>query len=319
MRKLIILYLAACMLCAGCAAQAPIQPVPPQATEAAPAETPAPEPAPTQAPAPLVTITEPIRVEPGETKAADLNGDGREETVSVLAVEDDPGAEEDETVYYFVVADTTGKETLRHCSEPYTYSCYAYVADIDADGRAELFFCQTYMSDDLITKCWRQEGGAFRGLCFLERDCETCVSDCYGLIEGFCDGGIRVSAYVNVLGTRVGQRDYLISGDVFVPAPDSVWDFRQTLPVEDPDTWAFYTLKTTKSMPVVLDGKPDMLPARTKLLLTGTDAKESAFFVTEDGAEGEISIAPNDVNGWGWAIAGESEQDWFAEPLPYAG
>lgn len=308
------------MLCAGCAA--PLAPAPTQTPDAQASEQPAaptPAPTPTQAPAPFVTITEPIRIEAGETKSADLNGDGEEEKVSILVVENDPGAEADETVYYFVVTDGAGKETLRHCSELYTYACYAYVADMDADGRAELFFSQTYMSDDLITKCWRQEGETFRGLCFLERDCETCVSDCYGLVEGFCDNGIRVSAYVNLLGTRVGQRDYLLSGDVFVPAPDSVWDFRQTLPPDDADTWTYYALKTAKPLPVVIDGKQETLPARTKLVLTGTDAKESASFITEEGVEGIIQLTPDDVNGWGWAIAGEPEQDWFAQTLPYAG
>ncbi|MDO5112413.1 MAG: hypothetical protein Q4E65_08915 [Clostridia bacterium] len=312
MKKLLIIILALGLLCAGCAG-APT--AAPEATEAAATPTPVPK----ETPAPVVTITAPVRIEAGERKTADLNGDGREETVSILVVEDDPGAEEDETIFYFVVADDTGKETLRQCSEPYTYAAYGYVADMDADGRAELFFSQTFASDDLITKCWRSEGEAFRGLCFLESDCVTCVSDCYGLIDGFVENGVRVSAYVNVLGTRVGLRDYTLSGDVFTPAPQSAWDFTATLPADDPDTWEFYTLKTAKPLPVTMDGKPDELPAGTELLITGTDAQSSAAFVTKDGVTGSIAIAEDVATGWGWAIADVPEQDYFEEYLPYAG
>lgn len=330
MRKLFILWIAACMLCAGCAAKTPPEAVAAQTPAApaaaqpldeteAPAETAAPTPSPTKAPAPLVTIAEPIRVETGETKTADLNGDGEPESVSILAVEDDPNMEPGEIIYYFVVTDSAGKETLRQASEPYSYRAYGYIADIDADGSAELFFCQTYMSDDFSTKCYRCEGDAFRELYFLDQDDKTRIPGCYALIDGFCDNGVRVSAYVNVLGTRIGQRAYLLDGDVFAPAPDALWDFCQTLPVDDADTWEYYALKTAKALPVVINGKRGELPARTKLLLTGTDAKESAAFITKDGVEGVILIAPDEVNRWGWAIAGEPEQDWFAEPLPYAG
>ncbi len=310
MKKLLMIIFVLCLLCAGCA------PVP--------APTPAPEAVAIIGGADgpttiyLADTLAPMRIEPGESKAADLNGDGREETVSILAVEDDPGAEADETVYYFVVTDDTGKEMLRQCSEAFTYLAYGYVADVDADGRAELFFCQTFMSDDLVTKCWRSEGETFRGLCFLERDCETCVSDCYGVIDGFGDNCVRVSAYIDVLGTRGGLREYVIDGDVFVPAPDSLWDFTSGLPIDDPDTWEFYTLTTAKPLPATINGQPDTLPAGTALIITGSDAKTVAAFHTQDGVDGRLAISPS-AQGWGWDIAGEPEQNWFTGYLPYAG
>lgn len=313
MKKLFIAALTFFLLCSGCAKSAPAAP------PAAPAQTPQATPVQTAEPTPLpVSIPTPVRVEAGGSKSIDLNGDGREETVSILVSENDPGAEEDETLYYFIVADANGTELLRQCSETLTYSAYAYAADIDKDGRAELFFCQTFMSDDLITKCYRCEGDTFRGLCFLESDCDTCVSDCYGLIEGFGENSVRVSSHVNVLGTRGGLRDYVLDGDVFVPAPDSLWDFTSTYPSDDPDTWEFYTLETSKPLPVTIDGKPDTLPVSTKLIITGTDAKDVAEFLTKEGVKGSFAIQ-EDASGWGWMIAGEPEQDWFKGDLPYAG
>lgn len=301
-----------------CACAAPASPGTPTATQALTA-TPEPAQTPVVTPAVGASIPAPIRIEAGESKTIDLNGDGRIETVSILVVEDDPGAVEDETVFYFTVSDDTGKELLRQCSETLTYRAYGYIADVEGDGRAELFFCETYCSDDLITKCWRSEGEAFRELVFLEKDCVTCVSNCFGLIEDIADGGIVISAYIDVLGTRGALRRYVPDGDVYVPEAGSLWDLTRDLPVDAPETWEYYTLTVAKDLPVTIDDKEDVLPAGTQLLITGTDAKSVATFYTKDGVTGSIEIAADTVNGWGWLIEGEPEQDWFTEYLPYAG
>ena len=137
MRKLLWIAMVVCLLLTGCTAAPAAEPaLEAQAAEAA--ETPAQQmqtPAPAAEPIPVPAVTEPVRIEAGESKTLDVNGDGKTEVVTILVAEDDPGALEDETVYYFVVKDETGKELLRQVSEQLTYMAYGYVMDADGDGR----------------------------------------------------------------------------------------------------------------------------------------------------------------------------------------
>lgn len=263
---------------------------------------------------------ETIRIEAGESALCDLDGDGTQETIGITAEENAPDAEEDETVYTLYVRAADGTEQKKR-SEVLTYKAYALIGDMnEADQSKELFFTQIYVSDDLVTDCLRYEAGSgFIPLYFDEFLFFDTPACCYGAVEKVEDGLLTVNANVDVLGSRGGVRDFVFKDGCFTAAPDSIWDFTEYTDPLDEESWLYFGLKLKADMPASMDGGGDTISAGDTILITGTDAKSFVRFVDKHGKTGTIAIEHNDLDGWGWLIAGRAEQDYFEDELPYAG
>ncbi|MEA4965474.1 MAG: hypothetical protein VB055_06610 [Oscillospiraceae bacterium] len=247
----------------------------------------------------------------------DWDGDGEMETIDMVEY-DYPG----------VVADTAYKLVLTNGSEIDEYddlgiwNRYVYLADPDMDGVTELLVSGDAASNDYVTFCWKLTAGEPERVYF---DGEIR----YGDMEGpqmYVDGGFEglgdgtqmlFGSNVNVLGTYGGFRPYQFVDGVINPVPDTIWDF----------------VGSETEMTTLLEVKADLvggrngtdvteadavLPAGTRLCMTGTDCVDCAWFVTSDGQFGRFRIAVGS-EGYGWAIDGVGENEIFGMVMPYAG
>ncbi len=71
-------------------------------------------------------------------------------------------------------------------------------------------------------------------------------------------------------------------------------------------------------MPATFEGAERVLEKGEKIFITATDYESFVEFVTEAGERGRVAVEPNTAE-WGYLIAGEPEQDYFEDMLPYAG
>lgn len=260
---------------------------------------------------------EPVRIKAGEKYSGSLNNSGKPASVELLLDPDAEDAGEDEDVYFLVITGEDGKENKVR-SEPYVYQIEAWVADLDEDGVREIFLSQVYASDDRSLQCWHMENGALKSLYFNFDSYGQSNADYYGVLEEINKGGITIGAYVDMLGTRDATRPFVLEGYSFKPAEGSRWVFGEYYTNNDQETWNNYGLELAKEMSVTLEGEKTDLSAGTKIMLISTDYESEADFILKDGRTGTLSVQ-KDIDGWGWLIDGESEQDYFTSYLPYAG
>ena len=193
-----------------------------------------------------------------------------------------------------------------------------YLADLDADGVAEILFSGDMGSDDYITCAWRGdtlEVIPFTGEARREQDPQERTNAADGRVV-FSDLQLYLESWSYQLGTYAAVRAYTYEGGVIAPA-DNPWS--------DPSCWSYPRNRTwltvTKPVPAVWpDGGETPLEAGTEILLGGTDGN-TAFFTTRDGRTGAIRLEfRHDADGYfaGWTIDGVPEDDCF-QMLPYAG
>lgn len=245
----------------------------------------------------------------------DLDGNGSNETISIDIAGDDPSYGQ----HSFVVTDdSTGKA---YSAETYIqYNPTVTIADLDRDGRFEILLCGDCGSDDYFTYAWRWDGElreiSFTGELRYGNDgsAQNCLD---GAVEGIGmpeDGSdsvpaISVGSFIYMLGTYGGHRSYALGEDgAIAPMADSVWTFTNN---------EVY-LETAAALPATMEnGGSTELPAGTKLVLTGTNAVDTMWFMTESGEAGSLSVK-QDASSGSWLVGGINENDAFVS-LPYAG
>lgn len=205
----------------------------------------------------------------------------------------------------------------------YLFNVSVWAADLDSDGLTEIFVSGDVASDDYYTYCLRCENGEIRQLPFadVERgsDYKGYTDYGYGMVTGFGENTVTLTGSQDMLGTRFAKRTFKLDGGLFVTADDGLWRF--DIDLSDPDLWQYRSLNPVQPIPATFIGmggdfEGTVFPGE-KIMLTASDLKTTAHFITRDGRMGYLALSPNTENGWGSLISGIPEEDLF-EYVPYA-
>ena len=240
-----------------------------------------------------------------------LNGDGKNETISMLIEAGDPyfGA------HTFVLTDGDG---IEHKVETLIQSNSSVcIADIDNDSRFEILLSGDCGSDDYITYAWRLTDD-LETIPFTGEVRHWAISDKILYVDGAVesvdraeDGTVSVTlgSFTYMLGTYGSTRPYTMADDgSLVPEKGTLWCFGGN------QIW----LVTAAEIPATLDGVgAASLASGTKIKLTGTNGTDTAYFVTGDSKTGQLSVSYDESKG-AWFIGAVNENDAFVT-LPYAG
>lgn len=213
----------------------------------------------------------------------DLDGDGRQEQVSLEAVR---GAR------VLTVTDADGR---CFTGEPALGDVASlWLADPDGDGRAELF-----LSTGDGCRCWRYAGALTPVEFSLESGRTTCLD---GWVEGFSQNEVVLACDVSMLGEYRAVRRFCFGADGRLePQSGGFWQ------LEDNTGW----LQTVRPLTAVLaDEGETQLPSGSSLLLTATDRSSRMWFLLADGRSGWLSLERG-ADGL-WQIAGQPETAYFA-------
>ena len=239
----------------------------------------------------------------------DLDGDGETEVLDLVKTARDGASRWQLTVDGLPAEDTSTADAQ---------IISLWVADLDADGTAEILFSGDMGSDDYVTCAWRADtleligftGETRRG---ADGSARTVYADGKAV---FSFGQLYLEGWNYQLGTYAAIRAYGYSDGVISPE-DASWKEFTGWSYPDNRSW----LTAAKDLPVTwTDGSETTLPAGTQILLRGSDG-DRAFFVTEDDRRGSIVLEyRTDGDGYssGWTIDGVPEGDYFRS-LPYAG
>ena len=255
----------------------------------------------------------------GEAAQLDLDGDGAKESVTWKSV---PLDEYDDEVVVEVIP-ASGEAITWHSGT--LYSAWACVDDLDGDGVMELLVTGDLMSDDYATFCLHLADGAltllpvantFRG---ADPEAEPYCDAGYGMITAIGPNKLELTGSQDVLGTYFGSRTFTLKDGRLELNDDGLWHFE----TGDADSWEYRALTPKAEIAAtfvdgdqqISAGMPESFNVRIQI--TASDRTSVAWFVTEDGREGFLSIAPDEENGWGTLVNGVSEEELF-EFVPYA-
>lgn len=249
-------------------------------------------------------LTLPARVEDRLPLAWDLDGDGENETLNVTRYADELG----NTALALTVTQADG--TVLESRTEYLGNALVWLADLDGDGTAEIFFSGD-VPPTITTPTAAGTGAAFWKRCLFERRMTTAWID--GWVAAVDGEDITLTEYVHVLGTYEGTRQYTLGDSGAIgPAYGSEWSFSNN----------GYWLQTIRELPVTMESGawgtiPSIIPAGSRLLVTAWDGANTLRFVTEDYRAGLFSVQWASDAG-GWLVGGVSEHEYFAT-LPYVG
>lgn len=241
-------------------------------------------------------------------RSIDLNGDGREETVSVFHNEDG---------LCVSVTNVDGDSAY------YQLDIYAnekaFLADfVKGDGMLEVLVSGNFVNYDFSTYCLRYDGSELNAIPF-ENDDEYSDSG-RGEIEAVLDGALVLSrGWRNLLGARFFSTRYVLNEaqEVFILPPGGLREFEY-----DKDDLNDGTLVVYSILPVtlIIDGvevSSSLMPGES-LLPTMSDLKSIVYFELEDGRTGYFPITFDTDDDWECNIYGVNEGEWF-EYIHYAG
>lgn len=175
-----------------------------------------------------------------------------------------------------------------------------------ADGRSFLLFDADMASDDYITYLYEITNGMLQKTGETDRICS--------IEPGYVNPGkLKLRTSVDLLGTYGAKVDYEITEDGTFVSDCSYYKLENNSP------WSILT--TIRELPVTIDGQETSLPAGSRLRITATDLKGTAWFREEKtGTEGEIHYTEGNEEDSAWPICidGVEETEYF-ESLPYAG
>ncbi len=215
----------------------------------------------------------------------DIDGDGKEETIS-------SSAGEQGTVTLSVESGGTVSSIDTGIKEVNSIRLF----DLDNDGVRELYIDGTDASAQSITCAAFYSSGESQPLHLGLFDSQSYAA---GLIKDFADGKLVLDTEMNILGTYKVKNVYTLTDKSFSKASgDIVFDNNTTY------------VTTTKSI-TLSDGS--YLATGTKLRFTSTDGSSLISFVTDGGFTGSIPIASS---GSGWTIGGQPDTSYFSS-LPY--
>lgn len=278
----------------------------------------APESAPESSALPAEPI--PFLAEEGESAIAyDIDGDGREEQVTLLTLEG-----EYETTYTVIrITDDTGSTYTFGPDEADMpeYATVLLLADIlPGDSCTEIVLSGDMCSTDYITHILRFDGTKIEAATSTGTYDGSVLAGIWGSFFGMGENGsIFIDNAVDALGTFWGIREYAHEGGMhFGYAPGSSWVRLYDGP-EDIRWGSEYSNAITAlaPLPVTVEGEACTLEAGTELFIVETDRESFADFLLQDGRRGRIELTwPEDE--WRAFIDGRPEDEWF-EYLPYAG
>lgn len=247
----------------------------------------------------------------------DLDGDGTEESVSWSRIPDDF----DEHLV-LTVATAEGEETT------YTTGINGeqavYVTDLDGDGMQELLLSGDVMSDDYYTWCLHYANGALHEVLFPDAERGDNNTDSYrkygyGRITTLEGNRITLTGSQDVLGTWFASRTFTLTPwERFEFDDEGLWVRNPGDEKDLEDLWAYAALTVKTPLAYVDDqGNAGLLQPGDRILIYASDKETSAWFATQDGVSGVLSIAPDYDRGWGRMVDGMPENECF-EHMPYA-
>ena len=247
--------------------------------------------------------------------SVDLDGDGTLERVSWSRVATDYDA----CVTLFVES-SVGQRSF---DTSIVSSEQVYLLDLDGDGAMELLASGDVMSDDYVTFALRYQDGELIQLLF-PNDGRGDTMDGYlpygyGEITYIGDGILHLSGSQDMLGTWWATRMVrLTPAWRFEYADNGLWE-RMLDDWQDPELWEYGALTATR--PISYTGThsyPDgVLQPGDRILITATDKDSNAWFITEDGTPGVLSVSHDWDRGWGYQVNGVPEDECFSY-IPYA-
>ncbi len=215
----------------------------------------------------------------------DIDGDGKEETVSAAA-----GGQG--TVTLGIEAGGTESSVETGIKDINSIRLF----DLDNDGVREIYIDGSDASGSSITCVAFYSAGESQPLHLALFDSQSSAA---GLIKEFADGKLVLDTEMNILGTYKVKNVYTLSDKSFAgDSGDIVFDNNTTY------------VTTTKSITL---SNGSYLSTGTKLRFTSTDGSSVINFVTDGGFTGSIPIANS---GSGWTIGGQPDTSFFSS-LPY--
>ena len=242
----------------------------------------------------------------------DLDGDGSQETLSWAMIPD-----EWEQHLQLSVSMQDGS-TAAYDAEIYSNEA-VYVNDLDGDGVQEIFLTGDVMSDDYYTWCLHLVNGSLYEVLFpdttrSDEATKAYYKSGYGLITDISGNSVKLMGSQDMLGTFMATRIVTLAPwGLFEFSDDGKW--HRAADLNDIDLWTYAALTTTREIPY--NDEEAVLPAGTRLIITAMDKKDTAWFVTEDGVEGRLSVSKDYNRGFGSMVSNMPEEECF-EYLPYA-
>lgn len=250
--------------------------------------------------------------------AADLDGDGTPETVTVEVIPEQNYQLEKREV---VITNAANERTSAVLDIASGFAGFAF--DAGGDGVTELLISGDIESNDYDTWLLRYQNGAIvTGKPFYEDEDEEerVLPSAPGCVKGIEQGYAIIERNIDILGTWGGSARFaVVEPCALERIADSLWE--RDASFIDAEYWEYCMLITKRELPVTLDGEtePSMLEKGVKIAVTSSDYESFVTFVTEDGRTGRIDMEKNDdPDEWGWKIDGLSEGEYF-EGVPYAG
>ena len=249
--------------------------------------------------------------------AADLDGDGLSEHISWAMVPDEYDS------FLTLSVEPEGAETLIYKSE-ILYAGRVYIVDLNGDGELEILLTGDVMSDDYETICLHYAGGALHEVLFpdMNRGDNTggYYTGGYGMIVEIGDNALTLEGSQDVLGTWMAcRRVTLTPYERFEFCDNGLWE-RRLAPDMKWDDLAEYSLLKV-AVPIsytgTLGSPSGTLVTGTRILIYATDKQSFAWFTTQDGVTGKLSISPDYEAGWGMQVNDVPESECF-EFVPYA-
>ena len=247
----------------------------------------------------------------------DLDGDGRKEIVEWGMFETDY-----EPALSIRVDSADGYSV--HYDTDILYGEEVYAADIDSDGRTEILITGDVMSDDYVTYCLRYDDGLLYELLFADASRGE-NADCYykagyGLITDMGGGTITLAGSQDVLGTWMARREFTLApSGRFELSDDGIWV--REVDFSNAEIWEYGALTLKTNLDATLNNGDSTyhttLKPGDKIVITASNKEDLAWFMTEDGAEGMVSISKNHEAGWGYCVNDIPEDELF-EYIPYA-
>lgn len=246
----------------------------------------------------------------------DLNGDGENETVSWLMK---PG-EYDSHMHFYVQNAAYNSFSFE---TPLIWGSSVYIADVDADGNMEIFISGDMASDDYYTYCLQYSAEGLNAVNFKDvmRGGEHVgyYDYGYGYVSAISDGVVTLTGSQDALGTYMASRQFALVDGQFETCDDGLWHFRYD--VTNEDAWNYRALNPIAEIPAVfIDDENQAIESKLlvgeRIMITASDTRSIAYFITEDGARGYLNIQRN-TQSWGFLVGGVSENDLF-EFVPYA-
>lgn len=248
------------------------------------------------------------------TTTFDLDGDGAPESLTLkkTGFDDDPG---------YRLTMVAGDGAVYDYDFDVMELRSARIADIDADGMAELLVSGDFYSYDFYTWCFRYDGVDMAALPFdyagrISEDVDGMPDAGYGELIAAENGVVTLRGSQDILGTWMADRSFKLVDGRFELVEDELWQIAHD--PENPETWEYDQLTLVRPLDVTLsDGTKIQLQSGDRFLVTASDKTGIVHFAMQDGRTGSFAVEPDQQMGFGFIINGVPEWEYF-EYVPYA-